>query len=74
MAQNLIEQDNIKHIISASVGFINDNLEILYDVDIELKQAIETKGGKLTRLQMPNDDPKLISALKAEVLKLAKAI
>lgn len=74
VAQNLIEQDNIKHIISASVGFINDNLEILYDVDIELKQAIETKGGKLTRLQMPNDDPKLISALKAEVLKLAKAI
>ena len=43
-------------------------------MDIELKQAIETKGGKLTRLQMPNDDPKLISALKAEVLKLAKAI
>lgn len=52
-----------KHIISVPIGFISDNLEILYDLDIELKEEIEERGGTLYRLPMPNTDPLLIEAL-----------
>lgn len=70
VAKDLVESGACQHILSASIGFISDNLEILYDVDIELKQIIEASGGTLTRLKMPDADPKLIQALYDEVLKL----
>lgn len=70
VAQQLIESADYQHILSASVGFISDNLEILYDVDIELKQIIESSGGTLTRLKMPDADPKLIEALYDVVMTL----
>lgn len=53
----------IKHIISIPIGFISDNLEIFYDLDIELKEEIEAKGGTLHRMTMPNTDPLLIEAI-----------
>src|SRR5699024_5834903 len=53
-------KQGIKHIISIPIGFISDNLEISYDLDIELKKEIEEVGGKFYRLSMPNNDPLLI--------------
>ncbi|WEV58621.1 ferrochelatase [Bifidobacterium sp. ESL0728] len=67
-AKDLIANQGIKTIISGSLGFIVDNLEILDDVDIELKDEIEALGGQLRRLQMPNDDSLLIAALEDTVL------
>ncbi len=69
-AEDLIKENGVKHIISGSIGFITDNLEILYDVDIELKDSIEKLGGQLTRLRLPNTDPLLIKALEETVLAL----
>lgn len=71
-AQKLIKQKNIKRIISCSVGFVADNLEILYDVDLELKKAVEEAGGTLHRLQLPNADPLLIDSLVNAVVKAAE--
>ncbi|MCD2256727.1 ferrochelatase [Agrilactobacillus fermenti] len=70
VAKDLIQNKGFKHIVSASIGFISDNLEIRYDVDIELKAAIENSGGTLTRLRMPNADEPLINALESEVERL----
>ncbi|MEN2327753.1 ferrochelatase [Lacticaseibacillus paracasei] len=67
-AQSLIKHNNINQIISCSVGFIADNLEILYDIDLELKKAVAIAGGKLKRLQLPNADPLLIISLVKSVL------
>ncbi|WEV53370.1 ferrochelatase [Bifidobacterium sp. ESL0704] len=67
-AKDLIQNGGISTIVSASLGFIADNLEILYDVDIELKNEIESVGGKLRRLRMPNADTLLIAALEDAVL------
>lgn len=67
VAKNLIIEDGMKKIISASIGFIADNLEIRYDVDHLLADAIRQAGGSLTRLNLPNDSPALITTLQAVV-------
>lgn len=53
----------IKEIISIPIGFISDNLEIHFDLDVELKEEIEDDGGMLHRLAMPNTHPLLIDAI-----------
>ncbi len=45
------------------VGFVADNLEILYDIDIELRDLATRDGLHLERIAMPNADPLLIEAL-----------
>ncbi len=45
------------------VGFVADNLEILYDIDIELHDLAARQGLHLERIAMPNADPLLIEAL-----------
>ena len=62
VAQQLID-DGAKHIVSVPLGFINDNLEINYDVDIELRRIIEQAGAQLTRLPMPNADPAVATTI-----------
>ena len=62
VAQRLID-NGAKHIISVPLGFINNNLEINYDVDIELRQLIERAGARFTRLPMPNADPALAATI-----------
>ena len=72
VAKDLITKSGMKTIVSASIGFIADNLEICYDVDMELAKAIESAGGTLTRLNMPNDSPALIAILQ-QVVEETKA-
>lgn len=69
VAKDLIKNKGQKNIISGSIGFITDNLEILNDVDIVLREAIKKLGGKLIRLRMPNADPLLIKALEETIIK-----
>lgn len=47
----------------AAVGFVSDNVEILYDLDILHRGEAEAKGIRWERLPMPNDHPLLIEAL-----------
>jgi ferrochelatase len=49
-------------------GFTADHLEILYDVDIEARQAAERAGIRLVRTESMNADPPFIHAL-AEVVR-----
>lgn len=62
VAQQLINA-GAEQIISVPLGFINNNLEINYDVDIELRQLIEQAGSRFTRLPMPNADPALAATI-----------
>lgn len=54
-------------LLVASVGFIADHLEILYDIDIEAKAKADALGIKLKRTPMLNADPRLVQALRALV-------
>ena len=57
-----------KAVLVCSVGFISDHLEVLYDIDIELKHTAEHLGVHLERTGMLNDHPLLVRAL-AEVIR-----
>lgn len=54
-------------VLVASVGFIADHLEILYDIDIEAKEKADALGIELRRTRMLNADPRLARALHALV-------
>ncbi len=66
----LIEQnrDKSNSFIIAPIGFVSDNLEILYDLDISCKNWAVEKNIVLERAKMPNTSKLLIAALK-DVLK-----
>lgn len=49
------------------IGFIADNLEILYDIDIDCHERAAQAGIHLERIAMPNADPLLIEALLSAV-------
>ena len=54
-------------VVVAPVGFVSDNLEILYDLDIELKTWASERNIRLSRAGMPNSSDALIDALSASV-------
>jgi ferrochelatase len=60
-------------ILVASVGFIADHLEILYDIDIEAKERADALGIELRRTPMLNADSRLAYALHALVAQRVAA-
>ncbi len=56
-----------KGVVVCSAGFVSDHLEILYDLDIEARQAAERLGLAFERTPMPNDDPGFLAALASVV-------
>ncbi len=54
-------------VISCPCGFTADHLEVLYDVDIEAKDAAREAGIPLVRTRTPNADPEFIRAVAAVV-------
>jgi len=60
-------------VLVASVGFIADHLEILYDIDIEAKEKADALGIELRRTPMLNADPRLARALHALVAERVAA-
>ncbi|MGQ9520666.1 MAG: ferrochelatase [Candidatus Fervidibacter sp.] len=52
-----------RQVLVAPVGFLCDHLEVLYDIDIEAKEKARELDIVLRRIEMPNTDPLLITAL-----------
>jgi ferrochelatase len=61
-ARELVEQGWDK-ILVCPVGFVSDNVETLYDLDIVLRRQIEDLGAEYRRTHAPNDSPLFIQAL-----------
>ncbi|HLY76571.1 MAG TPA: ferrochelatase [Thermoplasmata archaeon] len=55
-------------IVVVPFGFLSDNLEILFDLDVELQERAHQLGLHLTRTDSLNDDPLVIEALAHAVL------
>ncbi|MDQ0299855.1 ferrochelatase [Salibacterium salarium] len=51
------------------VGFVADHLEVLFDNDVECKQACDEVGAAYYRPEMPNAKPEFIDALADSILK-----
>jgi ferrochelatase len=56
-----------RHVLMAPIGFISDHLEVLYDIDIELKQRAAGQGMQLERIAMLNATPPLIEILASVI-------
>jgi len=56
-------------VISCPIGFINDHLEVLYDIDIVLKENVLKKGVNFYRIELLNDNDIFIKCLMSLIEK-----
>jgi protoporphyrin/coproporphyrin ferrochelatase len=62
-------RDGFQAVIVAPLGFVADNLELLYDLDIEAKETAGQLGLAFVRCAVPNTSPVFISALADIVME-----
>lgn len=65
--------DGHQNLLSCVVGFVCDHVEVLFDIDIEAKQAADGVGANLQRVPSLNDDPLFIAAL-ADLVRQQAAV
>lgn len=58
-----LADEGVTNILVASIGFVSDHLEILYDIDYEARAAAERRGVTLRRTEMLNAAPDFVSGL-----------
>ncbi|MBS3750924.1 MAG: ferrochelatase [Anaerolineales bacterium] len=56
-----------QRILVAPIGFVTNNLEILYDIDVKLQEVAQNRGIQLKRMEMLNDSLPLVAALTSLV-------
>ena len=52
----------------ASFGFVFEHLEVLYDLDVVIREYAEEHGIEYRRVPMPNDADEVVEALAARIL------
>jgi protoporphyrin/coproporphyrin ferrochelatase len=57
----------VKDVVATPLGFVVDSLEVLYDIDVELRDLAHRHGMGLERAPLPNLSPALVDALKGAV-------
>ena len=62
-----------RHVLAAPIGFTCEHVEVLYDLDIELRRHAERLGVRLERSVMVNDHPAMIAGLAGLVRDTARA-
>ena len=60
-----------RHVLVAPIGFVADHTEILYDVDVQAREAARRLGLQLDRTASLNDSPRFIAAL-ADLVRQAR--
>ena len=61
-----------RHILICPVGFVCEHVEILYDIDIVYQKLAKDLGIQLQRIEMLNDDPRMIRGLAGLVRQTAR--
>jgi protoporphyrin/coproporphyrin ferrochelatase len=59
----------IRSQLIASFGFVFDHLEVLYDLDVVIREFAEKQGIAYWRVPMPNDAGEVVEALARRVLE-----
>jgi len=62
-AVRVLAAEGWKKILVVPVGFVSDNVETLYDLDMVLRRQIDDLGIEYRRSHAPNDSPQFIEAL-----------
>lgn len=66
--------DGVREVTVVPFGFVADHVEILFDLDIELRQLGDSLGVTVTRTPSLGSDPELIAALADRVQDAAALI
>ena len=66
------KDEGVRGVVVCACGFVADHLEVLFDLDIETKQAAADLGLSFARTAMPNDDPAFIETLAGIVIARAE--
>lgn len=59
--------DGTEAIVVCPCGFVADHLEVLYDLDVEARQAAAERGVEMRRTRSPNADPGFLDVLATVV-------
>jgi ferrochelatase len=62
----------VKHVVAVPIGFVCDNIEVLYDLDIDAVDTARQAGITLLRAKTVNDDQGFIDALAGLVTKVVR--
>jgi ferrochelatase len=57
----------VTNVVVTPLGFIVDSLEVLYDIDIELRELARRQGVRVERAPLPNRSAALVEALAGAV-------
>jgi ferrochelatase len=63
-----LARGGVRHAVVAPIGFVSEHVEILYDLDIALRERAEALGVGVQRAAMLNDAPAMIEGL-AELVR-----
>lgn len=58
-----------KRVLCVPLGFLCDNVEVIYDLDIEAKQCCEKQGLQYFRASTVSDHPKFIKMMAQQILE-----
>ncbi|HEY3184748.1 MAG TPA: ferrochelatase [Gaiellaceae bacterium] len=53
----------VRRVLVCPVGFVSDHLEIRWDIDTEAQERARELGLELSRIEMPNADPRFVEVL-----------
>ncbi|MHA7962630.1 ferrochelatase [Paenibacillus sp. CAU 1782] len=63
-----LQEQGVKAVLAAPIGFVSDHLEVLYDLDIEAKAEAAKRGITLERIAMLNRDPLYMETLAESIV------
>ena len=61
-AMDLMQARGLTDLILVPLSFTTDNIEVLYELDVEMKQYASRRGIHLSRVQMPNASKQFVEA------------
>jgi protoporphyrin/coproporphyrin ferrochelatase len=69
-----LHEQGIDDVLICPVGFVSDHLEIRFDLDTEAQELAGELGMRVSRIEMPNDEPQFVQALAAIVRRTLSAV
>jgi ferrochelatase len=69
-----LSAQGVDDVLVCPVGFVSDHLEIRWDIDVEAVERARELGMRLSRIEMPNADPALVSVLAGIVRRELAAV
>ena len=60
----------VKHVVVAPIGFVSDHMEVVYDLDVELRQLVDELGGvNLVRAATAGTHPSFVKMIRELILE-----